>query len=600
MEITCVTSYYDYTDGILLISDWIVEEFRKLDIKYDVIVYNDNENNVNLKSFKLISNYKNFKIIHVSKNTADLRIPYKMASQNAITKNHDAVLIIEADAIPDSEAFEKMLEVYLHPFKKPLASVSPMYTWNKQHCYPTNTHWLTDGLNIPGGRAKCRGAGTVADVGEPGVPFVFSLWNPEALDMIHNGLPTIVSLDQQLGKLLHEKGYHHLRVLEASIEHVDGGKRSWKNKNILKHENDKINTFLKDEKKKIVSRIVESKPIISVSPTDAIKNKVKNEIVVPRKIIYYNNKRIVSNKKILVDRSIPATTEVPIPEKISIPEPVIATNYNLTDLIEIENNIKIKLGLKLNFKISPKRIAILLHLYYVDLWNEVDKYLNNMYEKFDLYVTLVDDVNYKLLLDTKSLILEKYPDANVFIIDNRGLDIGGFLYVLDYIISKNLSYDYLIKLHSKKSIHSANIHVGNEWRLELYNSILGSKKITEGISKILSLYNDIGMIGSKRWHITTKEKRSDAYCQNFKVIENLIKEFNLKVNAKELEFIGGTMFWADFETIIKAFKKINLKKLRSRLKYGPHTDHKNSSVTHSIERLLGLIVINDKKKIFSI
>ena len=45
--------------------------------------------------------------------------------------------------------------------------------------------------------------------------------------------------------------------------------------------------------------------------------------------------------------------------------------------------------------------------------------------------------------------MDDYPNSHILIIPNKGMDIGGFFYALKDIFSKNYSYRYILKLHTK-------------------------------------------------------------------------------------------------------------------------------------------------------
>ena len=167
-------------------------------------------------------------------------------------------------------------------------------------------------------------------------------------------------------------------------------------------------------------------------------------------------------------------------------------------------------------------IAIILHIYYTDLWRYFEQKLKSLDTQFDLYITLCDEVE-----DISKDILKSFPSANITKYPNKGQDIGPFLKVIKNIRHKD--YNFLIKLHTKKSEH--NLSLGNNWRDELTNSLISSDyKIKENIS-ILER-SEYKMCGSKQWHL----KQSWALSNHKKCV---------------YEFIGGTMFMVDFKILDK-------------------------------------------------
>lgn len=250
---------------------------------------------------------------------------------------------------------------------------------------------------------------------------------------------------------------------------------------------------------------------------------------------------------------------------------------------------------------TDKKIAVILHLYYLDLINEMLDYLDSLDNiTFDLYVTLVKTTDNEIKINrAQKTILSIYPNTQVFIIKNRGLDIGGFLHVADYMIKNDLQYDYLIKMHGKKSIHTSNIIFGNNWRKELLNTILGSDKIVYQIMRLMN-NEQIGLVGSKTWHIKLNDPEIFRLGHNALLIQNIVKIFKLKVSISDVEFIAGSMFWARYDTLITPLKNIDLTEFINTLEAGACNDAKFGTKTHSMERIFGLLVKENSKIIVGI
>ncbi len=118
-------------------------------------------------------------------------------------------------------------------------------------------------------------------------------------------------------------------------------------------------------------------------------------------------------------------------------------------------------------EISNLKLAVHIHLFYIDLLDEFIENLKNIPIQFDLYITLVD----RPASDIQK-IFEIFPNTKVFTIPNLGRDVGGLIELMREV---DLStYDALIKIHSKKSLHTGNEQ--KEWRQKLIGTLLGSKK----------------------------------------------------------------------------------------------------------------------------
>lgn len=224
LDILTIIPVHNFIEGLYKITEWINSEYPTLFNSYKVIIVNDNSDPRYLKDFKkIILSNKHFIYKEIEKNKQkDLQYSLNFAN----SYQTQLINIIETDAIPNTKVFMNMIKTYSF-IKDGIASVSPMYTWENRYCYPTHSHWKTDGLNIKGGRFKIDGIGEIAKVGEAGVPFLFSIWNPVAFKHINNEkFRKFLNLDSDFGKYVHSLGFHHYRLLENNIEHYKKGKAS--------------------------------------------------------------------------------------------------------------------------------------------------------------------------------------------------------------------------------------------------------------------------------------------------------------------------------------------------------------------------------------
>jgi len=250
---------------------------------------------------------------------------------------------------------------------------------------------------------------------------------------------------------------------------------------------------------------------------------------------------------------------------------------------------------------SELKIAVLFHLYYIDLWPEFQKYLKHITVPFDLYINLVEgSAPYPALIIIRNQIKRSYPASTVIISDNRGLDIGGTLNLLNIIIDKKKEYDLFLKIHTKKSFESTSKVFGKRWRRELLNSLMGSPRIVTGILILFKENPMLGMLGSKTWHIKAADNYYFAVGANESGIKDICTQFNLREDIASLEFIGGTMFWIDAKVILNKIRQLNLNNVINKLEVGYFRDSHESTLTHSMERVFGLIILDAKKEIVTI
>ena len=213
--------------------------------------------------------------------------------------------------------------------------------------------------------------------------------------------------------------------------------------------------------------------------------------------------------------------------------------------------------------------AIVLHLYYQDLWEEFKEVLLPILsDTVDLYVTVVDpeDEHLKDILTVTS---------NVEIVPNRGMDIGPFLLTYKKIRGK---YGTITKIHSKKSLHTAGI--GEHWRRSLYAPILKSHK---SISEYLLEYTEPVMVGTGLYTISSEEDPGRNTKELQEHISNICKELNILTKGS---FIAGTMFMVNDIYMNSIFTDEVIDSIYSMFEENYVRDN---SAAHAMERVFGYL-----------
>ena len=92
------------------------------------------------------------------------------------------------------------------------------------------------------------------------------------------------------------------------------------------------------------------------------------------------------------------------------------------------------------------KLAVHLHLYYLEQLPEILGYLNSLAEiDYDLFVTMV-----KSDKGVEEKILALHPQAKIMVVPNRGYDLGPFVEFLHKIDSDK--YDLVLKVHTKGNV----------------------------------------------------------------------------------------------------------------------------------------------------
>lgn len=188
--------------------------------------------------------------------------------------------------------------------------------------------------------------------------------------------------------------------------------------------------------------------------------------------------------------------------------------------------------------IKPPRIAVHLHLYYLDLMDELIRYLINIPFPFDLFVTTQNQIT-----EIEARLNYDFENVSVIQVENRGRDLGGFLSAISHFELDQ--YDIVLKVHSKKSLNMGSyieavqglfgqdIVDGDTWRKQLLDPILGSR---ERVAKVVAAFQanrHLGMVGASKFLCSVPDANTSLY-------KDLCRKLQVK---EEILFFAGTMFW---------------------------------------------------------
>jgi len=222
---------------------------------------------------------------------------------------------------------------------------------------------------------------------------------------------------------------------------------------------------------------------------------------------------------------------------------------------------------------NKKSTCVILHLHYVDLLEYFESYLNNINEDYDLYITLTEGTYGEGLIEK---VNSKFKNVKIYTLENRGMDVAPFLYVLRKISMEGLKYDCIIKLHSKKSLaHSQEL--GERWRDSLVSALLCKESVYNWNLNMIKTHPTIRMVGANSWIIG---QGYSGYEQDY-ISSEVPKDYSYS-------FVAGTMFMVDFNLIMDWFIQEDIfNKFYDEFPSGYITD---LSIAHQLERFFGCLV----------
>ena len=226
-----------------------------------------------------------------------------------------------------------------------------------------------------------------------------------------------------------------------------------------------------------------------------------------------------------------------------------------------------------------KPILVHIHIFYPEMWGELKECVKNITpHPFDMFVTMVEEHS-----EIQNDIKNNFPSAKIEIVENRGYDVGPFIHVINQI---NLDdYSYVVKLHTKRdmpqgtSLNYYNMS-GKRWR-EHALSIIKDKEKFENCINAFTQNGNLGMIADYR--LIVKKERDDKFSA-YRAMELLHK---LNLLSYKYKYVAGTVFIAQAH-VFKILNNLNLT-----LNNFEQADNEHQKITfaHTIERLLGFIVI---------
>lgn len=291
------------------------------------------------------------------------------------------------------------------------------------------------------------------------------------------------------------------------------------------------------------------------------------------------------------------------------------------------------------------KIAVCIHLYHTNMWEEITSYLNNLKIDYDLYVNLpikesqfgnnlpADFLWFDYLrlnpdlkpngVKTEPLAISHYlkhgvkekrkytnkisieerikkfkSNSKIISSPNKGVDIGGFLYTYKHIDPKT---DLILKIHTKAGLGSykspskavknrgveSALRSGNNWFQLLMKGVLENEIKVNNIINEFQKNPKCGMVGNKLVNF---------YNPNMGEINKIYKIMGLNKFDPSYKFVGGTIFWVDNKIFKKYFTEETIDKLLNHLPEGYVIE---PSPNHAMERIFGILVNLENKEVKS-
>lgn len=236
--------------------------------------------------------------------------------------------------------------------------------------------------------------------------------------------------------------------------------------------------------------------------------------------------------------------------------------------------------------------AVILHLYYQDMWQYFSPQLNFLIntQKLDLFISMIEN---DTTTETKNEILKDYPKAHIFIMPNRGRDVLPFITISKILL--NSGYEYFLKIHSKKSPQR---HDGNTWANEIFTNLMIQEETDFHKLKRILTNSHTGLAGPANCYVPLPTYYNDNHHEIIRLISKIKdKKVASRIDKEKWDygFFAGTMFWGRLDAIEPV---INTKiRIMDFVEEGAQLD---GTVAHALERVFCVIPELNKKSMYEI
>ena len=230
--------------------------------------------------------------------------------------------------------------------------------------------------------------------------------------------------------------------------------------------------------------------------------------------------------------------------------------------------------------LESSKLAIVIHVYYDDIFREIIKLLDQSeFKDFTLYITSPAHLSNTIdeILSKTSFLYFRMT------VENRGRDIMPFLKILPIVFEDG--HQLVLKLHTKGSNHFKRKAL---WRNDLFEKLIGKGNLKKNI-QVFSQNPHIGMLGPTGNILLM----SVYYGANALAVAMLGSKLGVgKQQMQNLCFVAGSMFYARKESLVPI---LNLG--LSDADFEAEDNQIDGTLAHAVERAFGLGLIVSELKL---
>ena len=218
---------------------------------------------------------------------------------------------------------------------------------------------------------------------------------------------------------------------------------------------------------------------------------------------------------------------------------------------------------------SDARVLVVAHVYYPEVWFDIEDRLARFPEPYDLVISLVEGRTEVL----EPEIAERLPHAIVHRVPNAGRDMASLVELAGAGVLDG--YDAILKVHTKRSPHR---HDGDAWRVALLDGLMPSPEGIRRIVELLRCDDSVGLV-VPRGHLLGPE----TWGSNRPLVEALAARIPFAFDPDQLRYPAGSMYWAR-PWVLRRLADLEL----GREHFEPEAGHVDGSTAHGLERFIGV------------
>ena len=221
---------------------------------------------------------------------------------------------------------------------------------------------------------------------------------------------------------------------------------------------------------------------------------------------------------------------------------------------------------------AAAEVAVVAHVFYHELWDEIADTITAAGIPFDLYVTITDKG-----AETDALVLrirERFPNARTLRYPNRGRDVLPFVHLVNAGVLDG--YAAVCKLHTKRSPHRED---GDAWRRHLIGNILPAGCTGTTLARFLAL-PDAGIWVADGQHFRSPE----WWGSNEERVAQILARVEVRLQG-DLAFPAGSIYWLK-PSLVAIIKALMLRPEE----FDVEAAQLDGTLAHAFERALGFLV----------